>query len=370
MYTLFRKPPVRFSGAVSFPEMAYLRRSFTDVIVDIQQHYRRYPKRVDSDNLLGNMLVHIPRRWDLDDRQYLRYVDDTSQGVLRAFGVTSSTNRGKAHESGVTLGKDTTEVVIATDHYNDYSDWPVDWREWSSYRYLYHTRYDLSLPVLNNHTPGKGYGVATLDIPMMALQYRYWLTAQANINNGDTSAQKESVYRFVGSYVLPNTLASYTDIAFFNRLSRIASGLDMKKHPSSHPFYVTDYTQRVDRLCEKIIESNERRSGDIEQTVATTPMLVKETLRGVLQLPNDPVSRHNEWALQLARLPYIKYLVDETILKGKGDRRFTNDIYTTLVEASQDRIFSGVGSQTLVGRYREQIRGLVTQLDELGLGWM
>jgi hypothetical protein len=349
--------------------MAYLRRSFVDIIDDVKHHYRRYPKRVDSDNLLGNLLVHIPRRWDLDDRQYIRFVDDTSQGVLRAFGLTSSINRGKVHESGVTLGKDTTEVVIATEHYDNYSDWPIPWREWASYRYLYHTRYDLSLPVLNNHTPGKGYGVATLDIPMLALQYRYWLKEQFSVSKSANTEQKESVYRFIGSYVLPNALDSYTDIAFFNRLSRIASGIDMKRHPSSHPFYVTDFSQRVDRLCEKIIDTRERRGGDVEQIVYTTPMIIKESLREVLQLPNEPITRHNEWALQLARLPYIKYIVEETLATEGGDRRFTNDIYTSLVEASQDRIFSGVGSQSLIGKYREQLHEMITLFDQKGLGW-
>lgn len=365
MYDLFRQPPKRFRGAFHFPELPYLKRSMQGLIKDVQSYYRRYPKRVDADNRLGNLLIHIPRRWDLDDHRYVRFVEDASQGVSRAMGFTSSSYRGRVHENGIILGKKTDEVVITTLASFDVNNAKRDWINWAPYQYLYHTRADVTLPVLNNTTPGKGHGVATLNIPMLALQYRYWLKRQHDIH-GD---EKESVYRFIGGIVLPNVLTSYIDIAIFNRWSRQSRGIGTPKYPMAHPFYLTDFSQRIDALGAKVLETQAHRGGDIEQAVYTTPMIVHERLWDVMALPKDPVSRANEWAFQLARLPYVSYVVRTTALEHQGDRRYLNELYTSLVDASNDSIFSGVGSSSIVRKYRESIRQLIVLLEERGHGW-
>lgn len=364
MHELFRTPSRRFVGEHLFPEMPYLRRSFADLIDDIKAYYYRFPKRVDADNILGNLLVHIPVRMDMDDRRYLRFVEDVAQGVSRAFGITSSTYKGKVHERGVTLGEKTNEVLISHHGDTDISNAKATWRTWSPLTYLYHTRIDLGLPVLNNKSPGKGHGVSVIDIPLMALQYRYWLKHQASITD-----QKESVYRFIGGFVLPNTLESYTDIAFFNRLARLSLKLPTQRFPTPHPFYVTDYSARVDALCEKIIATQEHRSGDIEQVVYTTPVLVQRRLWDTMQLPKGPVTRANDWALQIARLPYIKYIVETSVHSDRGDRTYLNQLYLSLIEANQDNIFTGVGSPDVVKHYRMQIRDLIALMENKRQGW-
>lgn len=365
MHQLFSAPPRRFTGAHSFPEMAYLRRSFTRLLDDVQSYYRRYPKYVDSQQKLANVLVHIPQRWDLDDRRYVRFVEDTARGVLRVFGFTDPTHRGKVHEGGVTLGPKTDEIILSTLKDFDVSRASRQWREWKPFEYLYHTRTDLGLPILNNQSPGKGWGVGVINIPMLALQYRYWLRQQSDRG----SDQKDTVYRFVGSFVLPNALESYLDIAVFNRLARLSRGIGTSRFPTPHPFYLTDFSQRIDALCSKILETQERRSGDIEQVPYTTPMVVKESLYEVMQLPNDPISRQNEWALQLARLPYVRYIVETAVHAHRGDRHYLNDIHETLVDASYDRIFTGIGSPRVVQHYRGEMRSLLSLLNEKGHGW-
>ena len=365
MYDLFSSPPRRFTGALHFPELPYLRRSFDRLLGDVKSYYHRYPKYVGSDNLFGNLLKHLPRRWDLDDRRYARFVEDASRGIMRAFWLTDATFRGRVHESGITLGPKTNEVMLATEESFDVQRASREWRDWSPLTYLYHTRTDLGLPILNNQSPGKGWGVGCINIPMLALQYRYWLKAQAERG----SEQPESVYRFVGGFVLPNAVDSYLDIAVFNRLARLSRGINTKRFPTPHPFYLTDFSQRVDRLCEKILESQERRSEDIEQVAYTTPMIVKPTLFDVMQLPKGPVSRQNEWALYLARLPYLRYILETSVRHGRGDRSFLNELHEGLVEASQDRIFSGVGSPMVVQQYRESLRYLLSLLQKTGHGW-
>lgn len=364
MYDLFQRPARRFSGFLQFPELPYLKRTYSQQLKDVKAYYRRFPKRVDADNLLGNLLLHIPLRLDLDDRRYLRFVEDVANGLEGAFRFTSNLEKGQVYPAGVTLGRQTHEVLLSINGDVDVVNAARTWREWSPVRYLYHTRVDLGLPIPNNHIPGKGFGITTVDIPMLALQHRYWRQYMAD----RSQEQRESIYRFIGGFVLPNALDSYLDIAFFNRLARLASGQGLPKFPTPHPFYLTDLSPRVDRFCRWVLATQPNRSDDIEQVVDTTPALVKDSLREVMALPHDPITRHNEWALTLARFPYVRYVIQTAVHHHRGDRKFLNDIYLTLVEATRDNIFSGVGTGMMIQQYRKQTRELIELLEEKGHG--
>lgn len=366
MYDIFTSRAKRFTGAVTFPELPYLRRCFDALVDDVRHYYYRHPKRVDSDNLFGRILLHLPRRWDLDDRRYRRYIEDTAPGVTRAMGLTSTTYRGRVHEGGITLGPKSHEAVLSVMEPIDVRGLEKHWMYAAPLTYLYHSRLDLQLPIMNNTTPGKATGVCTLDVPLLALQYRHWLLHQHRKHQGD---QKESVFRFIGSIVLPNAVTSFVDIAFFNRLARIGRDIGNPKFPAPHPFYVTDYSRRVDTLCEKIIETQARRSGDLEQVVDTTPLLYNERLWDIMRLPKDPVTRQNEWALQLARLPYVRYLVDTAVQAHQGDRAFLSEIYHSLREARMDNTFARVASNNQVKDYHQQIDDLMATLDGMGHGY-
>lgn len=371
MYALFNRPPIRNVAAISFPDLPYLRRAYQDVMDDVRNHYHFYPKRVDGDHRLGSLLKHLPRRWDLDDHRYLHFVDSASEGLSRTYQFTSPTHRGRLYENGLTLGKDCVEAVI--DHYAGVPkdlNVPGAWRHWEPLKYLYHTRTDLRMPISNNQQQGKGYGVVTLDIPLLALQYRYWLKTQKRGDKEELAQQPDSVFRFLGSFPLPNLVGSYLDIAIFNRLTRIANNLPVHSYPSPHPFYVMDLSQRIDGLLHRVVATNDQRRGDIQIFAGTTPMIVNATLQQVMVLPNMPVNRNNEWALMLARLPYLKYIVEHGIVPQQGDRQMTNEVYEALFDSGVDNLFSGVGSSSAVSMIRDTLVADIQQaLKDKGFGW-
>lgn len=368
MYSLFRRSNApRNIGMIRPPEHDYLKRVFKDALSDIMEHYHRYPKRVESEHLFCRILTLLPRRWDLDDRRYLKYIDDASEPISRNFNFVSPTYKGRVYESGVTMGKMTDEIII--DHHEGVPhdiDVLGKWRYWQPYRFLTHTRYDLMMPIPSNKDSIRGSAVGVIDIPLMALQYRRWLTHQKE----NITDQKEAVFRFVGGYVLPNTAPSYLDIAIFNRLTRIANNLPLNKHPSPHPFYLTDHSSRVDNYCKKIIENNDKRRNDIETFMATTPMVIEESLYTLMQrLPRQPVTHNNEWAIVAARLPYLRYMVDHGVLPREGDRARLNDLYETIMESFTDRIFMSTASSKVINGFKEQLMYLKETLEEKGHGW-
>lgn len=358
MYSLFRTAPARMAGAYTFGELVYIRRTYADMINSVEQYYHRAPKFVDAKNLFGQLLTHIPQRWDLDDFSYIRYVEDVAEPLTRVFGFTSGSYKGKIHEAGVTLGPATQEVILGTFESFDLNQIKRRWRDLQPLRYLYHTRVDVNLPVLNNTTPGRGYGVSVVNIAMLALQYRYWLRNQMAREDG----QRDTVYRFVGGYVLPNAISSYLDIAFFNRLSRQANDIPTPTFPLPHPFYLTDMTQRLDRVGKQISEQSVARSEDLERLAWATPMIVKDNLFNVMALPKQPITRANEWALCIARLPYVKYLVQECLKAPGTDRSQMNEVMISLIESKRDSLFGSVGNNDMVKRYKAEIDHLIAML--------
>lgn len=351
MYDLFKGTPSRKVSAYVFPELIYVRRIYAGLIDDVKSYYRRYPKYVDPKNVLGNILLHMHIRLDMDDRVFAAYIEDSSDSLIKAFGMVSSISRGKSFTKGMTLGENTSEVILAHSEAFDTTDLRVHWRELTPFKYLYHSRTDLNLPIMNNRTPGKGYGVATLNVPMLAVQYRYWLR-----HNLDKDVpQKEAVYRFIGGFVLPNAINSFLDVAFFNRLARQAQGIGSPTYPVPHPFYLTDLTPRVERLIATANAASVHRSKDIEQLAWATPMLAQDNLFNIAGIPKDPVTRQNEWAIVLARLPYVKYLISQ-VLKAHGtDRNHLNKVKIALMEAKWDNTVKTIGDPELARIYQTQV---------------
>jgi hypothetical protein len=358
MYDLFKGVPSRKTSAYVFPDLIYVRRMYKGMLEDVKSYYRRNPKFVDGKNVLGNILLHIHMRMDLDDRSFAAMVEDAADPLIKAFGFTSSISRGKSFTSGVTLGEATSEVIVANTESFDFTDLKQNWRELTPLRYLYHSRTDINLPIMNNSTPGKGYGIATLNVPMLAVMYRYWLKMHA-----PKDGPKDTIYRFIGGFVLPNAIDSYLDIAFFNRLARSAQGIGTPSFPVPHPFYLTDMTPRINSICTVVNEASKQRNKDIEQLAWATPAIANDNLFHVAGIPRDPVTRQNEWAIILARLPYVKYLVSQALSGAQDiDRAALGKIKVALLEAKWDNTVGTVGDPELAKLYRTQVEQVLELL--------
>jgi len=352
LYTLFRNEAARGKGNYTYPEMIYIRRVYQTLINDVKTYYAKAPKAVDSQNLLANILLHIPIRMDYSDHLFARFVEDITDGLIRGFGLTNSSFKGKVHE-GITLGPLTQEVLISTYEDFDYANAKKNWRRLSPVKYLYHTRTDVNLPIMNNSMAGKGYGVTSVNVPMMAVQYRYWLREQVNVQD-----QKDSVNRFIGSYVLPNAIDSYLDIAFFNRISRMANGVGTPTYPSPHPFYITDMVPRLERVAQGVLEKL-LFSKDIQAMTEEVPMITQVNLRHAIQLPKDPVTRQNEWTFALARLPYVKFLIQKALDAKRTDRSPLNEVQVSLLEAKWANLHGQISHPELAKLFKQQLEGVI-----------
>lgn len=354
MYDLFQQATKPRDGRVVSPELPYLQRTYTRDIENVQTYYRRNPKRVASDNPLAAILNHIPMRLDMDDKRYVQFVEDMSEQLVRQFGFTSSMTKGRMRTGGLTLGPMSTEAVLSSLADFNITKAASQWQEYVPYKYLYHSRTDLGLPLMNNTTPGRATGVGLLNIPMLALQFRYWRQWQRQ-RFGD---QPEPVNAFIGGFVLPNTLSSYLDIAVFNRIDRMSQGIATPKFPTAHPFFLTDYQPRVDRLAKETLGQLIKSGQRIEQVLYSMPAITQDSLLSVVQLPREPVTYQNTWALMMARLPYVAFVVRQCKATTFGDPVEIERITEALREAANNSLFSGVAPAETLSAFNGQLKTL------------
>lgn len=351
MYQLFREVPLHKLGAVRDVGLPYIRRIYEGLIRDVKTYYRKRPKFVESNNLLVELIKQFVVEFKSDDFAYARKVEQQLSRLVGVMGLTSPINKGKVWEGGVTLGPKSNEVVMVS-----FEDFPTQglektWQELKPLRYLYHTRTDIGLPIMNNTTPGIAYGVILINIPMLLVQYRYWLKDQIAIRGNEV----ESPMRFVGAYVLPNAIESFLDISWFNRLERQAKGIPNPRFPAPHPFYITDMSDRLEKLAKFTNEMAVTKAITLEATATAVPSLVNPTLFETVKLPKGVVTVQNEWAIALARFPYIRYLTSLMQNGGVFDRAQLNDVIIDLIETTYDSTFSQFGNNAFVKSFKQQV---------------
>lgn len=358
MYALFREDPIGSKGVTYDPKRPYIQRQVKQQIQDVTNYYRRFPKIVDSKNLLAMIINHFVLEFRSDDAAWAKKVEDQARGLTRTLGLCDAINRGKIFEAGATLGPQCEEVVISSIERFPTTNLKASWRDLKPLRYLYHSRSDINLPIMNNRTPGKGYGVLLINIPMLMVQYRHWVFS----NFGTAEPEAINMYKFIGSYALVNCLESYLEIAYFNRLSRMAYKLPNTKYPLPHPFYIPDLTPVTDGMAKNTLSQRTMRTGMVVELAQMTPMLLKDSLYQVLQLPKGPVTLQNEWALALARVPFIKYLVDSLKQAPSYDKTQTNEILYELRESIHSQSLKMNGSSPMMQRLVKDVEDLIRDL--------
>ena len=361
MLDFFHLKPLNNGGTIRPAELPYLRRTLQQELSVVKRYYRKHYKKVESKNLFANLINCFPMLLHLDDYSFSRTIEDQAETFLRSFNIVSTMNHGKVQKKGVLLGPQTEEIVISVNNEDDFLGVEDRWWRLEPVTYLYHTRSDLGLPVLNNTTKGQGFGILAVNIPMLLVKYRYWVAYQKTL-----SEDIPSVFQFVGTFVLPDVVRSYFDIAVFNRMDLQTSETGvLRKYPSSHPFYLTDYSDRIDKMADAVIKRYQGQAPNLERAVFT-PLIFKDSLLEIMKRPSGPVNLNNEWAYLLMMLPYYRFLIRTFVGERNKNTAFLNKLATSMRRLKHSTVFNQTGSTTLdkyIQDLLEDIRQLLIQQD-------
>lgn len=305
MISLFNNLSTRIKGTVKFPEWDYIRDGLTMNLDHTNKYYRSGAYAIGSDHELIKLLFGLGTSVAMDLFDYYKRVDSKALTVAQQLGFTTSMSKGRIFSNVFFSGK-SKEVIIVTDEPFDPVKVSANWRDVRPIKILRHGFDKIDCFPLTGKLESNGISVFAINLPMLAVQYHAYRKWQDEYVAGDSG--RNSIYHFCYAYPLNNMIFEAMDHAIFNRMIRIRNGIETSDNTINHPFHVTNFTLRCDRLLMKINESLDSMERDIGNITLTIPLIDKQTVFDLLKLPDVSESRQINWAIYLARIDMLLFL--------------------------------------------------------------
>lgn len=302
--------PARFSR--SPPALAHRRQTMETLAFNLDKviTYRRdLGRRVTGNYLLVRLLESLNVNLTRKDQEYVWAVQDVGLMLASSLRLTSIYGAGKLHSPGIFYGPGVTEVIIASIDDFDVDDARARWQELSPIRVISHPYNDFTLPHLDGTgegLTGGGRVVVTLNIAMLAFQYKCWWEGAVR----DRQDSSMTVEKFLVAYPLANLLPSHLDGTLANRIMSQALELPIVAQDDVNPFYVGfRQSALIDPLVRETLEYLRRKSLSFDDVISALPMCSVDDYHDWLALPDLAFITQVEWAVFLARLPLMGFLL-------------------------------------------------------------
>lgn len=305
MYQLFKVGPLPNRGEQILPDFRRIRAGLQQNLAKVIEFRRLNPHGLNGrPHLLVKLLQNLNIPLSLDAEIYADKVTDVALPVAAALKLTSPLHQGKAFSPGVFYGEHVTEVIWA--NIDDF-DWSVPWKDWQPIRVLYHPKNDLAMEVPDglHDSQEAGMAVISVNVPQLATMYKLYRDEEKRMGR----EQQRSIQQFLMELPLPNMLHSHVDIAVMNRLICRYFGVDMLKIKPHHSYYLTDWTDDVDRALDKTLAFWQGKDFTFDALVSQIPTVSGKDLHELMALPGLASVRQVQWAVVIARLAVVVFLV-------------------------------------------------------------
>lgn len=361
MYGLFTNRTEYHLAQLHYPEFDYVRRTYLKELANIVDFYNNHVYAVKNNHLLVSLLQHIdiPMHYSVD--RYATVAETRAPVVANAFRLTSEISVGKLFNGEFYGGCQ--EILLFDDSYFNPFYAERAWERISAVKVVMHPKSDLGLLLPNGRTTstGEGLAIVSINIALLALQYRCFSMRQ------QTKVDKRSMLglnHFIHMYVLPNMLYTQLDITLLNRLMNLFYGAPMGEAQVKHPFFVSNYSHRVDTVLQKAIETIQSKAERFDGALRQMPTVVAEDMQDALELPDLAPTRQCQWALMLSRLDIMQFLVDITTdpvthATNPLGRMEINQLQRILRRMQDEKSFEAVLSGDLLFDTQEKISALL-----------
>lgn len=300
----------------------YVRRMMRQNIATTIDYYRKHVFVVKSDHLLVRLLNSVPTPPTQSPYNYIDDIALNAVSMTSMLGWTGPYNVGRVFK-GLFFGAGSTELLISVNESFNPNHDEAQWWNVQAIKVLRSPKSDLALMLANGQTYSTqtGLSIFQIDIPRLALQYRsYKKWCSANDYAGTTT-------QFVARFVIPNILYSQLDNAIIKRLMRLHYGQNDYTDVSFkyHPFNLANHTAHVDRGISKMLGNIRLAKADFDAMLECMDLITLTNAGEFLKIPEVSLTRQINWALQLARIDEVLFLIDLGQVKSSAANR--HDIY-------------------------------------------
>lgn len=320
MYSLFNRPSIVQRPVRQPPGWLMTRRRLRVELSKVIQHCRRENYAVQSRHILVRLLTNLNVDVTLPLYDYYRHVKQRALGISRANGLVSASFRQTIHNDGEFYGRGSNEVYIYVEE--DFNILTVEdnWKMLEPVRVLRHEKTSLTFdPLDGSASKEQGLAIFSIDIVKLAVQFHQYY--HSSIEDIQEDSQRRTVMQFVRKYPLANGIISHFEISIMNRLFRLWKGDILGRHENPWPFYQRDYSDEVDRYLLDRLAIMESQSLKYEHILNQVTLLRSKSLQELIKLPQTAITRQNQWAFVLMRLPIIRFLVQMDYNSGGAKNR-------------------------------------------------
>lgn len=306
MLSIFNNLNTRHKGIVRFPEWDYVRSGLNLNLDNTNKYYRSGAYAVQSSHELVKLLFGLFTSVELELFSYYKRVDAKALTVAQQLGFTTVMSKGKIFNN-VFFGGSSKEVIIVTDEGFDPVEVTKNWQDTRPIQILRHGFDQIDCFPLTGKVVSAGISVFAINLSMLAVQYRAFRQWQNTYVNEETG--RNSIYHFLYSYPINNMIFDAMDHAVFNRIVRLHQGLPTSDNTYKHPFHVTNFTTRCDRLLGKVLTYLKDSKLDMGSIAMAIPSVGHRDVFELLKLPDVYESRQINWAIYLSRIDMLLFLL-------------------------------------------------------------
>lgn len=321
MFNFFLTKNHPFEYAIKkYSRFDFIKRQYLHEINKLLDYYHNRDRSVPGGNLFYKLIHGIDVNIYDNVGDYFRYVDRNSEYVAKTMKLTMNSAQGEVFENLFYRDNSYAIVNYVTSDYDLY-DIEKNWIKYSPLTVTYSNITDLDFYLFDRtKRPSSTVVMVTeLDVNLMMLMYYHWckqrLAQDRSTNPG----------AFVYKVLYPNMMVSHIDIAIFNRLMYKFYKYTMPEFELDHPFHIINFTRYIDDILNNILKDLDKSAYHLEQLINSVPTITHKDMLEALYINRKYPTRQSEWAIWIARLKYMNFLID--ILGERGVARNRDLLY-------------------------------------------
>lgn len=338
MFSLFENVSRIQYGKIEAGQIDLGVRQLRSSLKNVQNYYRSRVFTTRSEHVLAKLLTMFALPPTVDPNEMLDIGISRSTHIERLFNFTSSLSRGAPHQ-GVFTHPRNEEILIAYDESFNAISAAKNWMDLEPVKFVWHSFSDITMVPPNGSVPRTEEDTVyiSINIPMLLFMHRCWLNDRTSKESLHTNVQQ-----FVASYVLPNMLGSYLDIAIANRFFNLVNNMPNSKCLVKLPFSVASYEKHFDDTFKALLK---RCRGNIsyEAVLRNIPAVSKDNAQEALALPPVMHTMQVWWALLSSRMYVMEALANLPRKAVSGNRQYNREIYLVLKNVSKDGTLAHAG---------------------------
>lgn len=291
---------------IVIPQMYQIKRLYQDNIKRLTQYHRTQRFFLNERNLVKRLIKELNVSADTELYTYVDNVRDRVGALSRLFNLSSPYNAGRALSVSQFLNSAATEIVILHGEQFDIDGAVANWAELEPVKFLDHPNTDLSYALPDGTYPvtDSGAAIISINLPMLALQYRMWVLQETKKEN------PLKLSTFVVGYPLNNAMRSHMDIAIFNRLANISKGTPElnKKRVQATAMALPNLTSSIDEVLKTYDRTVRSKRMSFYEILYYVPALTCGNFIYRAQIPSLPATDQIAWALYGSAIKKLAYL--------------------------------------------------------------